>query len=109
VGATAPADYGDYFAWGETTPKENYSWETYKFWVNADGADTAHNLKIQGRQPSESAVCGCGQHQILASTTPGSVSSRLSSIPRIISALATAALMLYRELAFSKGMKAKEA
>ncbi len=24
VGATNPEDYGDYFAWGETTPKEVY-------------------------------------------------------------------------------------
>ena len=23
--------YGDYFAWGEIEPKENYSWDTYKF------------------------------------------------------------------------------
>ena len=33
IGASSPEDYGDYFAWGETTPKENYSWETYK-WCN---------------------------------------------------------------------------
>ena len=26
-----PEDYGDYYAWGETEPKENYSWSTYKF------------------------------------------------------------------------------
>jgi hypothetical protein len=33
VGATSPEDYGDYFAWGETQPKANYSWSTYK-WCN---------------------------------------------------------------------------
>ena len=33
VGATSPEDYGDYFAWGETTPKEVYNWTTYK-WCN---------------------------------------------------------------------------
>jgi hypothetical protein len=33
VGANAPEDYGDYFAWGETEPKNVYSWETYK-WSN---------------------------------------------------------------------------
>ena len=27
----SPEDYGDYYAWGETAPKENYSWPTYKF------------------------------------------------------------------------------
>ena len=31
VGANAPEGYGDYFAWGETEPKEIYSWETYKW------------------------------------------------------------------------------
>lgn len=33
VGADTPADYGDYFAWGETAPKDVYSWGTYK-WSN---------------------------------------------------------------------------
>ena len=31
VGATTPEEYGDYFAWGETEPKDNYSWSTYKY------------------------------------------------------------------------------
>ena len=31
VGASKPEEYGDYFAWGETEPKTNYSWETYKY------------------------------------------------------------------------------
>lgn len=31
VGANAPEEYGDYFAWGETEPKSDYSWETYKY------------------------------------------------------------------------------
>ena len=33
VGADSPEDYGDYFAWGETSPKEEYNWSTYK-WCN---------------------------------------------------------------------------
>ncbi len=33
VGASKPEDYGDYFAWGETTTKDTYSWESYK-WCN---------------------------------------------------------------------------
>ena len=33
VGATKPEEYGNYFAWGETTPKTSYSWSTYK-WCN---------------------------------------------------------------------------
>ena len=31
VGASKPEDYGDYFAWGETTTKDTYSWSTYKY------------------------------------------------------------------------------
>lgn len=31
VGATSPEEYGDYFAWGETEPKEEYNWSTYKW------------------------------------------------------------------------------
>ncbi len=37
VGATAPEGYGDYFAWGETTTKSDYSWSTY-FDTNDDGS-----------------------------------------------------------------------
>ena len=33
IGANKPEDYGDYFAWGETEPKEMYVWNTYK-WSN---------------------------------------------------------------------------
>ncbi len=32
VGATKPTEYGDYFAWGETKPKKDYSWSTYKWY-----------------------------------------------------------------------------
>ena len=31
VGANAPEEYGDYFAWGETTPKDTYNWSTYQY------------------------------------------------------------------------------
>jgi uncharacterized protein YjdB len=31
VGAEKPEDYGDYFAWGETKPKKNFKWDTYKY------------------------------------------------------------------------------
>jgi len=30
VGATTPEEYGNYYAWGETTTKSDYSWDTYK-------------------------------------------------------------------------------
>ena len=31
VGASKPEEYGDYFAWGETEPKREYMWWTYKW------------------------------------------------------------------------------
>jgi hypothetical protein len=37
VGADSPEDYGDYFAWGETSPKSTYNWSTYK-WCNASSS-----------------------------------------------------------------------
>lgn len=33
VGANSPEEFGDYFAWGETTPKDIYNSSTYK-WCN---------------------------------------------------------------------------
>ena len=33
IGASSPSDYGDYFAWGETSTKSDYSWATYE-WCN---------------------------------------------------------------------------
>ena len=34
VGAAQPEEYGDFFAWGETQPKDYYDWSTYK-WCNS--------------------------------------------------------------------------
>ena len=36
VGANKPEEYGSYFAWGETTPKDEYNWSTY-IWCNGSG------------------------------------------------------------------------
>ena len=36
IGASSPEEYGLYYAWGETEPKENYSWSTYKFRTSGD-------------------------------------------------------------------------
>ncbi len=35
VGATKPEEYGDYFAWGETAPKEVYNNTAYKYYRNS--------------------------------------------------------------------------
>ena len=31
IGASMPEEYGDYYAWGETSPKSVYNWDTYKW------------------------------------------------------------------------------
>ena len=36
LGASKEYEYGNYYAWGETAPKNDYTWETY---VHANGAD----------------------------------------------------------------------
>ena len=42
VGASAPWEYGGYYAWGETEEKSDYSWTSYKY---CDGTEeTCHNL-----------------------------------------------------------------
>lgn len=33
VGASSPEEYGYYFAWGETKPKHEFTWENYRFRV----------------------------------------------------------------------------
>ena len=43
VGANAPEDYGDYFAWGETKPKDNYNLNTYKWYNHDDMYYTKYN------------------------------------------------------------------
>ena len=36
VGASAPEIYGNHYAWGETEPKETYSWEAYQYGSSAN-------------------------------------------------------------------------
>ena len=43
VGAKAPEEYGDYYAWGETETKSNYSWSTYKFGTSWSGPFSKYN------------------------------------------------------------------
>ena len=61
VGATAPEEYGGYFAWGESSEKGDYSWGTYlwgnynpsaapkyginKYTAEADGGDGLNTLQ----------------------------------------------------------------
>jgi hypothetical protein len=45
VGAESPENYGDYFAWGETTSKEVYSDTTYTYYIVPDSAAADSSAK----------------------------------------------------------------
>ena len=36
MGSSSPADYGDYYAWGETNTKKTYAPKTYKYYIDKD-------------------------------------------------------------------------
>lgn len=44
VGATSPEEYGDYFAWGETAPKDTYTWDNYKYCEGTANSLTKYNF-----------------------------------------------------------------
>ncbi len=78
VGAAKPTEYGDLFAWGETSPKDIYSWKTYNWGASSHEQvkynthescgivdnktqldpedDVAANWKSQWRMPTESEL-----------------------------------------------------
>ena len=45
LGATAPEQYGDYYAWGETSTKKNYDWSTYKWGNGSKNKLTKYNQR----------------------------------------------------------------
>ena len=54
IGATEPEEYGDFYAWGETEPKEEYTWYNYKW-----GADCTKYNKKDGKtvlEPEDDVV-----------------------------------------------------
>lgn len=49
VGASSPEESGDYFAWGETIPKSEHTWENYKFHVSGDSWENVTFSKYSTR------------------------------------------------------------
>ena len=43
IGASAPEDYGRYYAWGEIVEKKDYSWTTYKWSEGSEDKMTKYN------------------------------------------------------------------
>ena len=58
VVANSPEEYGDYFAWGETAPKDEYNWSTY--FDTDDGGSTFKKYNNNGGltelQPADDAA-----------------------------------------------------
>ena len=60
VGASTETGYGNYYAWGETTTKSDYSWSTYIFNPSGDGTTfTKYNSTDQKviLDPEDDPVC----------------------------------------------------
>ena len=55
IGATSAIDYGDYFAWGETSTKKDFSPETYKYGTgfNMTKYNTTDGLTTHSVSPDE--------------------------------------------------------
>ena len=53
VGASSPSDYGNYYAWGETGSKSEYSWMNYRFRVSGNSYDNVtfswYNMQSDNR------------------------------------------------------------
>lgn len=45
LGAKTYTDYGDYYAWGETSPKTSFSWKNYKYSSNTANSLTKYCTK----------------------------------------------------------------
>lgn len=48
IGASKLEDFGDFFSWGETTPKEKYLWDNYKFHKKETIVEGGHTDYIYG-------------------------------------------------------------
>ena len=47
IGADTPEDYGNFYAWGETQPKDIYYWNTYKWCNGSENSLTKYNYNSE--------------------------------------------------------------
>lgn len=52
IGATCPEEIGSYYAWGETEPKDLYTWNTYK-WCNGSSKSLTKYQDLNSELSSE--------------------------------------------------------
>lgn len=68
IGADNPEDYGQYFAWGETSPKAEYSADNYQHWNDANGdgswdyGELTINSDISGNASYDAATVIMGEN-----------------------------------------------
>ena len=86
VGANTPEQYGYYYAWGETSPKSVYDWDTYQYgsgWddvvnIGSDIAGTVYdaataNWGAPWRMPSLAQICELRDNTTYTWTTENGV------------------------------------
>jgi hypothetical protein len=56
LGATSETDYGYYYAWGETTPKDTYTWSNYLWCGGSDTSLKKYNNKSANGQVDNKTV-----------------------------------------------------
>lgn len=86
VGADNPEDYGDFFAWGETTPKTSYTENNYTYSSNSttlpSSADAASvNWEGAWRMPTKAEFEELNNNCTIIWTTQNGVNGRLFTGP----------------------------
>lgn len=56
IGAVKEEDFGDYFAWGETSTKSYYDWKTYKYYDASRYSITKYTDQCGTLEPSDDAA-----------------------------------------------------
>ena len=64
VGASAPQDYGDYYAWGETAVKDYYHWNSYEYGNANLGQCQSIGSNISGTDLDAARIVWGGQWQM---------------------------------------------
>ena len=82
VGATAPEEYGDYFAWGETAPKDSYTEANYTYSDNPFKLPSDHDAATANwggnwRMPTRLELQELYNNTTMTWTQQGGVNGRL--------------------------------
>ena len=74
LGATKPEEYGDYYAWGETEPKDYYYWPSYQWCNGSMSSITKYNSESsQGIVDNKSDLSEYGYEDDVAHVKLGSM------------------------------------